>query len=184
MQYLSYAIANMAYMGVGRNLSYRKSLFFAYKGFASHNHLLSGDDDLFVNETANNKNTSIEINKDAFTYTEAKKTWAEWWQQKSRHLSTGKEYKKKFKYWLGIFSISHILIYALTIFLLFFEPVRWFALMAFGVRLVFQYAIFGPIMKKLHCFSLWWGLLFYDFLYVIYYMIIGVKTIFVKNKKW
>ncbi len=83
LQYLSYALAKMPYMGVGRNLSYRKSLFFAYKGFASHNHLLSGDDDLFVNETANHTNTAIEINKDAFTYSESKKTWGEFWQQKS-----------------------------------------------------------------------------------------------------
>ncbi len=184
MQYLSYALAKMPYMGVGRNLSYRKSLFFAYKGFASHNHLLSGDDDLFVNETANASNTAIEIHPEAFTITEAKKTWPEFWQQKSRHLSTGKVYKKKFKYWLGIFSVTHILTYAITIPLLCFEATRWYALSAFGIRMIFQYSIFGPIMKKLQCFSLWWGLLFFDFLYMFYYLILGVKTLFVKNKKW
>ncbi len=184
LQYLSYALAKIPYMGVGRNLSYRKSLFFAYKGFASHNHLLSGDDDLFVNETSNATNTVIEINKEAFTYSEAKKTWGEFWQQKSRHLSTGKEYKIKFKYVLGVFSISHILTYVLTIFLVFFEPTRWFALGAFGIRILFQYAIFAPIMKKLNCFSLWWGILLFDFIYVFYYLLIGVKTMVVKNKKW
>ncbi len=184
MQYLSYALAKNPYMGVGRNLSYRKSLFFAYKGFASHNHLLSGDDDLFVNETANGTNTAIEINKEAFIYSEAKKTWAEFWQQKSRHLSTGKEYKNKFKFLLGTFSITHILTYVLTIFMLFFEPTRWFALAAFGLRFIIQYSIFGPIMKRLQCFSLWWGILFFDFIYMFYYIIIGVKTIFVRNKKW
>src|SRR6185295_5771307 len=85
MQYLSFALAKSPYMGVGRNLSYRKSLFFAYKGFASHNHILSGDDDLFVNETATSSNTRIEIDKASFMYTEAEKTWSAWWQQKSRH---------------------------------------------------------------------------------------------------
>ncbi len=184
LQYLSYAIAKIPYMGVGRNLSYRKSLFFAYKGFASHNHLLSGDDDLFVNETSNSTNTVIEINKETFTYSDAKKTWSGFWQQKSRHLSTGKEYKSKFKYLLGIFSITHILTYALTIFLVFFEPTRWFALGAFGVRMFFQYSIFAPIMKKLKCFSLWWGILLFDFIYVFYYLLIGIKTLLVKNKKW
>jgi biofilm PGA synthesis N-glycosyltransferase PgaC len=184
MQYLSYALAKLPYMGVGRNLSYRKSLFFAFKGFASHNHLFSGDDDLFVNETANATNTAIEIHPDSFTYTTPKKTWGEFWQQKSRHLSTGKEYKRKFKYLLGIFSLTHILTYALTITLLCFESTRWMALIAFAVRFVFQASIMGPVMKKLKCFNLWWGLLFFDLVYAIYYVLIGVKTIFVKNKKW
>ncbi len=184
LQYLSFAIAKAPYMGVGRNLSYRKSLFFAYKGFASHNHILSGDDDLFVNETATATNTSIEIEPGAFTFSDGKKTWSDFWQQKSRHLSTGKEYKGKFRFWLGLFSVTHILTYALTIGLLFFEPVRWFALTAFGARTLIQYAILAPIMKKLKCFSLWWGLLFFDIIYVFYYLILGVKTLFTKNKRW
>lgn len=184
LQYLSFALIKAPYMGVGRNLSYRKSLFFAYKGFASHNHILSGDDDLFVNETANKTNTVIEIDKQAFVYSEGKKTWSEFWQQKSRHLSTGHHYKRKFKFWLGLYSVTHILTYAFVIALLCFEPVRWFALGAYGLRLIAQYAIFGPIMKKLHCFSLWWGLFFFDGIYVGYYLLIGIRTLFVKNKRW
>ena len=45
MQYLSYALIGKTYMGVGRNLAYKKSLFFDNKGFATHLHLPSGDDD-------------------------------------------------------------------------------------------------------------------------------------------
>ena len=52
MQYLAMAIKGRPYMGVGRNMAYRKSLFFERKGFASHLNLASGDDDLFVNENA------------------------------------------------------------------------------------------------------------------------------------
>ena len=36
MNYLGFARAGMPYMGVGRNMSYRKSLFFNQKGFISH----------------------------------------------------------------------------------------------------------------------------------------------------
>ena len=39
-------------MGVGRNLAYKKSLFFKNKGFASHINITSGDDDLFIQEVA------------------------------------------------------------------------------------------------------------------------------------
>ena len=90
LQYFSFALTGMPYMGVGRNLSYRKSLFFGTKGFARHYHLLSGDDDLFVNENATDKNTEIEIQPDSFTYSDPKKTFGEWFRQKARHIGDRK----------------------------------------------------------------------------------------------
>ncbi|MEM9052090.1 MAG: glycosyltransferase [Bacteroidota bacterium] len=59
LNYLSFALSGMPYMGVGRNLSYDRSSFFKVGGFKSHYRLLSGDDDLFVNEVANKSNTDI-----------------------------------------------------------------------------------------------------------------------------
>ena len=53
LQYLSYALAGQPYMGVGRNLSYKKELFLKNKGFSSINHVPGGDDDLFINKVAN-----------------------------------------------------------------------------------------------------------------------------------
>ena len=43
LQYFSYALAGKTYMGVGRNLSYKKAIFFRHKGFTAHNNLPSGD---------------------------------------------------------------------------------------------------------------------------------------------
>ena len=50
MQYMSLALAKKPYMGVGRNLSYRKSTFMKNKGFTSHYNIPSGDDDLFISQ--------------------------------------------------------------------------------------------------------------------------------------
>ena len=61
LQYLSFALAGKTYMGIGRNLAYKKSLFFKMKGFASHYHIESGDDDLVVNEAATKQNSKIEL---------------------------------------------------------------------------------------------------------------------------
>ena len=52
----SFALAEEPYMGVGRNLAYKKSIFFNNKGFASHIFLPSGDDDLFIQDAAKKKN--------------------------------------------------------------------------------------------------------------------------------
>lgn len=118
MQYLSFALGGNAYMGVGRNLAYRKSLFFRNKGFAKHNHIFSGDDDLFVNENATKHNTKIEVNQAAFTYSSPKTTFGSWFTQKRRHMSTGKHYKGHHKIQLFLISTSGILFYLLLIALL------------------------------------------------------------------
>src|SRR5258708_13255552 len=59
LQYFSYALAGIPYMGVGRNLSYKKHVFLPNKGFAPINHLPGCDAALFINTLANNTNTSI-----------------------------------------------------------------------------------------------------------------------------
>ena len=50
LQYFSLALWGKPYMGVGRNLAYKKSLFYQAKGFISHYNVSSGDDDLFINK--------------------------------------------------------------------------------------------------------------------------------------
>src|SRR5437868_4035888 len=90
LQYLGYAMAGKPYMGVGRNLAYKKDVFFRNKGFSSINHIPSGDDDLFINRVATKNNTAVVIDPEAFTISRPKRTWKEWMKQKNRHYSTGK----------------------------------------------------------------------------------------------
>jgi len=111
IQYISLAIKGIPYMGVGRNLAYRKSLFFESKGFASHAGLLSGDDDLFVNQNAKKNNTAVEFSKESFTFSKPKTSWYEWKLQKSRHFSTFKFYKFKHKFVLGLEPITRYLFF-------------------------------------------------------------------------
>jgi len=85
LQYLGLAKIGMPYMAVGRNLAYHQDLFFENKGFSNHMHLKSGDDDLFINEVATSRNTSVVFNYEAFTYSPAKNTWNNYLKQKTRH---------------------------------------------------------------------------------------------------
>lgn len=65
LRFLGSALVKHPYMGTGRNMAYRKSLFFDHKGFSKHLHLLRGEDDLFVNEVATAANTRVETHPDA-----------------------------------------------------------------------------------------------------------------------
>jgi len=106
LQYFSYALKGMPYMGVGRNLAYTKDLFMNNNGFYSHLDILSGDDDLFINEVATKDNTAICIHPDSFTVSKSKKTLKEYLYQKRRHISTAKYYKFKHKFLLSLYYIS------------------------------------------------------------------------------
>jgi len=183
LQYLSFALAGMPYMGVGRNLSYKKGLFFANKGFSSINHVLSGDDDLFINRVANKDNTGIMIDQDAITLSTPKKTFADWWRQKNRHFTTGKFYKPMHRFLLGLYSLTHFLFYPLLIVSAIFFDWR-ISLGIFLVRSITQAIIYHKAMNKLNEKDLfaWWWLL--DIWMFIYYCIFAPALWKKPKKNW
>jgi glycosyltransferase involved in cell wall biosynthesis len=168
LQYLSYALAGQPYMGVGRNLSYKKDVFLRNKGFSAINHLPGGDDDLFINKVANKDNTAIVVDPDTFTLSEPKKSFGEWFRQKARHHSAAKYYKPLHKFLLGLYAASHALFYPLLIISLFFD---WqVALSLYGVRLIVQGIVFQKSMRRLgeeDLFPWWWLLDIWMFLYYL-----------------
>lgn len=115
MQYFNYSLAGKTYMGVGRNMAYRKSMFLKSRGFSSHLNLQSGDDDLFINEVATPTNTKIEVQPESRTISEPKPTFKNWLRQKERHISTGAHYKAQTKWLIGTEMAWRVLFYALFI---------------------------------------------------------------------
>lgn len=184
MQFLSYALYNNAYMGVGRNLAYKKSLFFKNKGFASHYHIMSGDDDLFINEVATRTNTSVEIAPSSFTYSRAKTSVRAWIKQKRRHMSTSGLYKNRHKALLGLFYLSHVFFYISFIYLLIVKLFLNVVVSVFIFRLLTQWFIAGKTMKRLEEIDLWWIFPIYDAFIVILYPALAVSNRIVKNKTW
>ncbi|PIX32849.1 MAG: glycosyl transferase family 2 [Bacteroidetes bacterium CG_4_8_14_3_um_filter_31_14] len=150
LQYLSFALAGVPYMGVGRNLSYKKNLFFKNKGFANHARLLSGDDDLFVNETADSKNTKVAINAHSFTLSVPKKKFNFWLSQKKRHRTTFTRYKLKHKVLLALEPISRMLFYVCLITLLAFNFYPIIVISFFALRLIVQMLVIYFATRKLH----------------------------------
>lgn len=148
LQYFSYANLRMPYMGVGRNLAYKKELFFNNSGFNNHMKLKSGDDDLFINEVANYGNTAICFTSDSFTISEPKSTYKAWILQKRRHISTANFYKPKHKFFLGLFYISQLLFWVLGITLLVLGYNWPLVLSLIGLRIAIQLICLGCTAKK------------------------------------
>ncbi|MDO1501409.1 glycosyltransferase [Winogradskyella maritima] len=155
IQYFSYAKAGLTYMGVGRNLAYRKELFFKHSGFMNHMELRSGDDDLFINEASDSKNTAICLSPEGFTESQPKTNFKSWFYQKRRHVSTAKHYKGKHKCLLGLFYLSQVLFWVLGIALvctLYLWPV---VLGLIGFRFILQITTWALASKRLKEKLLW-----------------------------
>jgi glycosyltransferase involved in cell wall biosynthesis len=180
LQYLSYALAGIPYMGVGRNLAYKRQVFFRHKGFSSHNRLPGGDDDLFVNSAATKKNTAIVLDKDAFTLSGASETFGDWVQQKNRHYTAGRYYRPIHRLLLGLYSFSHFLFYPLLILSLVFYDWR-IAAGIFFLRLIIQGIIFYRSMQNLDEKDLrsWFWL--FD-IWMFFYYLVFVPTLWKRPK--
>jgi glycosyltransferase involved in cell wall biosynthesis len=184
IQYLSYALAGIPYMGVGRNMAYRKSLFYENKGFISHYRINSGDDDLFINRVANRMNTSVIVNPESFTISEPKKEFREWVRQKRRHLSTGGLYRFRHKLLLGSYSASMFLFYLLFILLLSFNYQPYVVLGFIFLRLTSQLFIFSLCLSKLNEKRLYIWVPFLEVFFLLFNTALSFSNIFSKPDKW
>jgi glycosyltransferase involved in cell wall biosynthesis len=181
LQYLSYALAGMPYMGVGRNLSYKRDVFFKNKGFSAINQVPGGDDDLFINMVATESNTAIVINEEAHTLSQPKKTFGAWIKQKGRHYSTAKYYKPKHKFLLGLYSFTNALVYPLLLVSAVFYC-WWLALAVYGVRLITLAIVWFKSMDKLNEKDLKPYFLLLDMWMFVYYLIF-VPALWTKPRK-
>jgi glycosyltransferase involved in cell wall biosynthesis len=184
VQYFSYTLAGIPYMGVGRNLAYTKSLFIKNKGFISHYTISSGDDDLFINKAATSRNTSIEIHPDSYTVSPAKNIFRDWWYQKRRHLSTGYYYKPKHKFILGIYSGSLVFMYLLFVTLLLAKFYMYIVLAIFAVRLISKLIIFKKSMQRLNENKLLLISPLFELFLLGFFPIILLANLVIKQSKW
>jgi hypothetical protein len=184
LQYFSFSLMGMTYMGVGRNLSYKRSMFFRNKGFTSHYQIASGDDDLFINQAATRTNTKIALQKESFSYSVPKQSFAEWIRQKRRHLTTGKTYKFKFKFLLGLFSLSQLLVYILGISLLFFNVYPYIILTLFLIRFFTQSIVNKKVLEKLQEQHLYLFSLVGELFFMLFIPILTLTAVFRKTVKW
>jgi hypothetical protein len=185
MQYLSYALKGMSYMGVGRNLMFKKSSFLTSNPYADNMHIASGDDDFVVKAIAREDNVDICIHPNAFTITSAPSDLNQYFHQKTRHISTASLYKNKIKNLLAIFGAAHIMVYSL-----FFLNIvlLWFPIKVAVGSILFMWSIIiiiqVPIFYKLHESKTIPALPIVDIFLAMFYLLLLPYTILRNKTKW
>ncbi|GAB5527075.1 MAG: glycosyltransferase [Roseivirga sp.] len=181
--YLSHALNGRPYMGVGRNLAYRKALF-EKSGFGGDEKFTGGDDDIFVNRHATRDNTRVVLSQNSQMISIPESTWLAYFKQKTRHLSAGKRYHKKDQTSLANFSLATLVGWILFIYLLTVAENKALILVPFAVRSLSFYSIFTRSGQKLKVKLAYWALPLFDLCYTISYPVVGLIALTAKRIKW
>jgi len=184
LQYISLALLGRPYMGVGRNLAYTKSLFLSGRGFGRYQNTVGGDDDLFVQEHANRKNTAVQIGSGCLVYSNPKKDLKSFLIQKKRHLSVGKYYRWSDRMILGVLFLTKLIFWLsfISVILAGFklnETIIGFLIVLFS----YLATILLLKLKAGDLTSIWLTPLL-DILYLFYYISTGLGVLFTKRIKW
>lgn len=184
VQYFSFARIGLPYMAVGRNLAYKRGLFFEANGFMDHIDLKSGDDDLFVNQVATKTNVALCISKTSFITSKPKTTYKDWLYQKRRHISTAKYYRFNHKLLLGLYYVSQVGFWTLGCVLL-ISLFKWeFVVSLILLRFIVQYVSLILIAKKLDEIGLIIWLPLLEIVLILVQFFIFIKNLISKPKHW
>mgnify|MGYP001127043203 CR=1 FL=1 len=188
VQYFSLAQMGLPYMGVGRNLSYKKSLFKKSGKFSRFSNIIGGDDDLLVGRMATKNNTALIYTPDSQTVSKPEPTWSLWFKQKHRHLSVGVYYPLKIKLILGLIQLSFIFLYLLLFVLLILAYKIVIIATVYLFRTATTWIILNRIAIKFYGKKRKWQLLslmpIFELFYVAYYTVAGIAALLNRKVKW
>jgi glycosyltransferase involved in cell wall biosynthesis len=177
LQYASMALWKQPYMGVGRNLWYKKRLFEQAGGFESHAHLISGDDDLLVNQVATGSNTGLCLHPESFVYSQAPRTWRELYHQKTRHYSSSGQYKWQHQLLLGLLSMTQFFFYVGLLAIIVTNAWNCTIIVMVITRIMLFLFVYYRLLHRLQQRELWPYVVLLDALLPLYYIIFAGAAI-------
>lgn len=185
IQFIGGALMRKPYMGTGRNLAYRKSLFLESKGFHGHLSVMGGDDDLFVNRHATGANTAVSLGTPSLMRSYSKRSWWAFLHQKRRHLSVGKRYRFRDRWRLGSFAITWILTWAVAAPLMFrTQALGYFIWAGFAARELMLCVVVHRASRRMGEPFESWKTPLLDINYAIYYLGTGLSALVSKRIRW
>lgn len=176
MQLMSFALKEMPFTALTKNLAYRKSQFFEKKGFASSHHISSGDEDYFVIKNSNRYNTVVELDKDSHTMSEPFTSWRKWLRAKRINYSNRKIYSKKPGRFIKLEAMSRITFFVSGAFMLAFWKVPVYISFLILFREFSFSIIFNKVLKRFNEKNLLFLSVIYDFTWPVMAGILSIRN--------
>ncbi|MCZ2101739.1 MAG: glycosyltransferase [Chitinophagales bacterium] len=185
IQYGARTLIGKPYMAVGRNLMFKKDVFFKVGGHSGHAHIASGDDDLFIQSATNHQNTTINSDPESFVMTEAKGDLISYLNQKSRHISTSVYYRASHQVYLALFVVVQILFYA---------SITWAIILNPQLITLYLLLVLFKWIFQIFCISKWFSIFksrdllvwipMLDMLMMLYYIGLPLYQGLFYKRKW
>lgn len=109
LHWMSWSNRGLAYMGVGRNLSYTRSMFLGQNNLSQYMHIACGDDDLLIQNALSSYKVHLRLHPKAWTFSQAKSDIAQMKGQMRRHMSAAIFYPFLPKFLLGLWGATSLL---------------------------------------------------------------------------
>jgi glycosyltransferase involved in cell wall biosynthesis len=190
IRYLGMAVSRKPYMGVGRNMAYRKELFFSHRGFASHLNLNSGEDDLFISDVATASNARVDVSPESKVLVESLDMKENWRDQKISQIYTAACYKGGARFRTGMELCTRFAFYSLFVALLILGLVNGTLLLVilagvlFLARYIVQLIVINGCAKSLDERRFYLSIPWFDLILPCYSMILRMDKIFHKEKSY
>lgn len=180
--YFAMAQSGMPFKGVGKNLSYKRKLFYRQKGFISHYNISVGDDELFINKAGNAKNTSWRISPGSVMKTVKEITFGAWWKKEITRLMLREHFKTGHRFILSMHALTTIMFYALFVVLLVLKAAWVITLSIFVLRLISQLIVYGYAQKRLGEKKLLLLTPFFEIFLMLIDLVIWISLLYTKRK--
>lgn len=142
IQYFGFALSGYTYMGVGRNLMYRRAVFLKKLHIFAQAKSASGDDDFMVAEVAKSQRIACSLNATTYCESVPKLFWKEYMSQKTRHNAAGISYSLNIKALLGVLISSQIITTIALLLGIFFFLIQYNVISEIvWLALVFRYIV-------------------------------------------
>jgi cellulose synthase/poly-beta-1,6-N-acetylglucosamine synthase-like glycosyltransferase len=185
LQYINFTLSGLPFMGVGRNMAYKKKVFNQHD-FSAHWDLTSGDDDLFISDVSSEFKIEVVTHPQSYTYSPAPKNLKGWFNQKLRHYSAGYRYELIQKVWLGYYWLSSLLLYLfcfiLPVLFLFGCSISKFSIILLLATTLLRWYITGRSLHKLAPQNFNLSVPLMDFLYILSVWIVSPISTIIKHK--
>ena len=170
-QFFSHALLHSTYRGDINNVAFVRPLFYKQNGFISYNHLLYGEEDIFIHRAATQNNVAVEFAPDAFTLQQHLPKYGYWRLHKVSLFFTRKYNSLKNRLLLSGYELTNLLFYiflALSIVTALHEPLALYIAAGIAIiRIASMYVVMGIAAAKLQEKQIIPFFLFYDILFAI-----------------
>lgn len=183
LQYIGFALAGSPYMGVGRNILYEKELLLQKKWSSEELAIASGDDDLTIQTLSNGSNTTVCLQSEGYTFSDAKNNWSSWFIQKTRHYQSGGLYRFSHRMLLGSYLLTKLSVYLLSF------SLCWSPQAPNALSLLLAYVLGNTFLQFLlhsmtHLNKRWFFSFINDFLFCIFTISLGLISSVKSKGQW